>query len=102
MSSNRLFVGNLDFAVGEEELRGLFAPLGSLLSVSVVLERETGMSRGFGFVEYRTDQDAQSAIGTLDGTELRGRNLRVSSARERSNNGGSGAFTRGAHRSERP
>lgn len=102
MSSSRLFVGNLDFAVGEDELRGLFAPLGSLLSVSVVLERETGMSRGFGFVEYRSSADAQAAIGTLDGADVRGRSLRVSSARERASNGGSGAFTRVAHRSERP
>jgi RNA recognition motif-containing protein len=102
MSNNRLFVGNLDFAVGEEDLRNLFAPLGSLLSVSVVLDRDTGMSRGFGFVEYRSDQDAQGAIGTLDGTDLRGRNLRVSAAKERASNGGSGGFTRNAHRSERP
>jgi RNA recognition motif-containing protein len=102
MSNNRLFVGNLDFNVGEEELRGLFAPMGSLLSVSVVLERDTGMSRGFGFVEYKTDEDARAAIGTLDGSDLRGRNLRVSAAKERSGSGGSGAFTRTAHRSERP
>jgi len=76
--------------------------LGSLLSVSVVLERETGMSRGFGFVEYRSSADAQAAFGTLGGADVRDRSLRVSSAREGANNSGSGAFIRAAHRSERP
>ena len=81
--SSRLFIGNLDFSAQEDELREMFAPFGAIASLSVVLDRETGRARGFGFVEFKQSADAQSAIVALDGKDFRGRSLRVSEARER-------------------
>lgn len=98
MTSGRLFVGNLDFSAEEDDLRTAFAPFGDLVSVGVVLDRETGKPRGFGFVEYREARDAKAALTALDGVELRGRNLRVSEAKERASQGSSG--TRGPRRRE--
>lgn len=81
--SSKLFVGNLDFSVGEADLREAFEPFGALVSVSLITDRETGRPRGFGFVEYESADSAQQAIATLDGTAIRGRNVNVSQARER-------------------
>lgn len=79
----RLFIGNLDFSADENDLRGAFAPYGTVTAVNIVLDRETGRPRGFGFVEYANSNDARDAIAALDGKDLRGRNLRVSEAHER-------------------
>ncbi|MDX1428657.1 MAG: RNA-binding protein [Rhodothermales bacterium] len=80
--SKKLYVGNLPWSVTEEDIRGLFSPIGEILSVSLITERETGRSRGFGFVEMSND-DAKAAISRLNGQDFNGRQLRISEAEER-------------------
>lgn len=81
MSTN-IYVGNLPFRTTETELEGLFSPFGQVDNVNIIHDRETGRSRGFGFVEMESE-GANVAISTLDGTEFGGRDLRVNVARER-------------------
>jgi RNA recognition motif-containing protein len=82
--SKRLFVGNLSFQTTEAGLSAIFAQEGRQVStVTLVLDRDTGRSRGFAFVEMATDADAQKAIKSLDGTQLEGRALKVDIAAER-------------------
>jgi cold-inducible RNA-binding protein len=81
--NNKLFVGNLSFSTGEDALRQAFEPFGTLQSVSVISDRMTGQSRGFGFVEFENAADAQKAIESLDGREVDGRTISVNVARER-------------------
>ncbi|MGH9717162.1 MAG: RNA recognition motif domain-containing protein [Candidatus Acidiferrales bacterium] len=76
-----LFVGNLSFQTTESELRTLFAPFGQITRVHMAMDRETGRSRGFAFVEMPNDSEAKSAIAALDGKELAGRNIKVNEAR---------------------
>lgn len=83
MSNNKLFVGNLSFSTGEDALRVAFEPFGTIRSVSIISDRMTGQSRGFGFVEYEEAADAQRAIESLDGQSVDGRNISVNVARER-------------------
>jgi RNA recognition motif-containing protein len=90
----RLYVGNLPFSTTEEELRTLFEQHGNVESSSVITDRETGRSRGFGFVEMEGD-GAEAAIRALDGTDMAGRSLRVNEARERAPGGGGGGARRG-------
>jgi len=78
--STRLFVGNLSFDTNEGELRDLFGQSGQTLEVKVVTDRDTGRSRGFAFVEMSSAEEADKAIGALNGRELAGRTLRVSQA----------------------
>ena len=80
--SNRLYVGNLAFHVTEDLLRQKFTSAGEVASVSVMQDRETGRSRGFGFVEMSTAEGAQKALSELNGTDLEGRSLRVDVAEE--------------------
>jgi RNA recognition motif-containing protein len=79
----RIYVGNLSFNSSEDDLRELFESHGKVQSVSVITDRDTGRSRGFGFVEMDSDSSAEAAIRALDGTSLDGRSLRVSKAQER-------------------
>ncbi len=79
----KLYVGNLTFSVNSEELENLFAQFGAVKSAKVIVDRETGRSKGFGFVEMETEEDAQTAISQMDGKDAFGRNIRVSEARER-------------------
>jgi RNA recognition motif-containing protein len=79
----RLFVGNLSFDTSDDDLRNAFAQAGSCASASVVRDRMTGRSRGFGFVEMSSQEDAQRAITSLNGKDLQGRAMNVSEARER-------------------
>lgn len=83
MSTN-IYVGNLPFSTDSNELEQLFAEYGSVDRAQVITDRETGRSRGFGFVEMDNDDEAQNAISGLNGTEVGGRQLRVNVARERS------------------
>lgn len=85
----KIYVGNLPWSVNDAELRELFAAFGTVHSASVVNDRETGRSRGFGFVEM-DEGDAQKAIADLDGREHAGRALRVNEAQERQRRGGGG------------
>ena len=86
----KLFVGNLSFAVLENELQDLFAQAGTVVSVNVMQDKFTGKSRGFGFVEMSSDQEAQKAIELLHGKEFQGRNLTVNVARPREERGDGG------------
>ena len=87
----RLYVGNLAFQTTESTLSDLFSQEQRKVStVSIVMDRDTGRSRGFAFVEMETDKDAQGAIKALDGTEIDGRSLRVNEAEERKPRSGGG------------
>ncbi len=86
----KLYVGNLAFQTSSEELQQLFAQAGTVESASVVEDRETGRSRGFGFVEMATPEEGKAAIEQFNGKELNGRNLTVNEARPRENRGGGG------------
>lgn len=81
--SRKLYVGGLAWATTDEGLTAAFAPFGNLVSAKVVKDRETGRSRGFGFVEMSTDVAAKAAISGLDGTMVEGRNLTVNLAKPR-------------------
>ena len=82
--SRRLFVGNLSFETTDADLLEAFSKAGTCATASVIKDKLSGRSRGFGFVEMGSDEDAQRAVSTLNGTELRGRMINVSEARERS------------------
>lgn len=86
----RIYVGNLSLQATEEQLRGLFAGYGVVDNVTIITDRMTGRSRGFGFIEMSDDSAAQSAIDGLNGTDLEGRALTVNVARPRSDRGGRG------------
>jgi RNA recognition motif-containing protein len=91
--SSKLYVGNLPFDVGEQDLQELFAAHGEVISAKVIMDRETGRPRGFGFIEMAQSEDAQKAIQSLDGRDFKGRNLKVNMAQpreERSGGGGGG------------
>jgi RNA recognition motif-containing protein len=88
-----IFVGNLDFNTAEEELRQMFEAYGQVDRVSIMTDRETGRSRGFGFVEMTNSEDGEKAIAALNGSQLGGRTLNVNEARpkvERGSGGGGG------------
>jgi RNA recognition motif-containing protein len=79
----KLFVGGLPFSTTDEELQAAFAEFGNVVSAKVITDRETGRSRGFGFVEYADDAEGNAAVAGLDNKELGGRTIHVSVARER-------------------
>src|SRR6266571_4297121 len=97
----KLFVGNLSFAVLENELQDLFAEAGTVISVNVMQDKFTGKSRGFGFVEMSSDQEAQKAIELFHGKEFQGRNLTVNIARPREERSGGGGYRGGGGRERR-
>jgi len=84
----KLFVGNLSFDTSNADLERLFGTAGTCESAAVITDRETGRSRGFGFVEMSSSIEAQTAIEKINGTELQGRALNVSEAKERAAGGG--------------
>jgi RNA recognition motif-containing protein len=88
--STKLYVGNLDFGTSNQDLSDLFAEIGTVESANVVEDRETGRSRGFGFVEMASKEEADNAISQLDGKEVNGRNLKVNEAKPREDRGGRG------------
>jgi RNA recognition motif-containing protein len=92
-----IFVGNLDFNTSEEELRQLFEAYGQVDRVSIMTDRETGRSRGFGFVEMVNAEDGEKAIAALNGTQVGGRKLNVNEARPKAERpaGGGGGRERG-------
>jgi len=85
----RIYVGNLPWSADENTLRDLFAAVGEVHSAAVITDRETGRSRGFGFIEM-DNSDADKAISQLNGQDMGGRPLRVNEARERTGGGGGG------------
>lgn len=90
MSNSKLYVGNLPFKCTEQDLNDLFGQFGTVGRATIVTDRETGRSRGFGFVEMGSDPEAQAAIDALDGKAFEGRNLQVNVARPREDRGGGG------------
>ena len=78
--SKKIYVGNLSFRTTEEELAGLFEQIGAVESVSIITDRDTGRSKGFGFIAM-SDEDAEKAIAAFNGKELGGRQLTVNEAR---------------------
>jgi len=86
----KLFVGNLAFSTSGADLEALFASAGTVESATVVNDRDTGRSRGFGFVEMSTSSEAGKAITELNGKEIGGRAINVSEAKEQSRSGGGG------------
>jgi RNA recognition motif-containing protein len=89
----KLYVGNLSFSVTEQSLEGAFSKSGTVESARIITDRDTGRSKGFGFVEMSSDSEAQAAIGALNGSELEGRAMNVSEARpQEPRSGGGGGF----------
>ncbi|HEX9149534.1 MAG TPA: RNA-binding protein [Thermoanaerobaculia bacterium] len=86
----KLYVGNLPYTMDEGDLRDLFTPYGTPSSVAVIMDRGTGRSKGFGFVEFENDTEAKAAISALNGRDFNGRALTVSEARPRAEGGGGG------------
>ena len=94
----KLYVGNLSYSVDSSELEQMFAPHGQVVSAQIINDRDTGRSKGFGFVEMSTDDEAKAAIAALNGQQNGGRALTVNEARpreERSGGGGGGGGGRG-------
>jgi RNA recognition motif-containing protein len=92
----KIYCGNLSYAVSSSDLESLFAPYGAVRSAEVIMDRDTGQSKGFGFVEMESDADAQTAIEQLNDKPYEGRPLRVNEARPRTEGRNSGG--RGSHR----
>jgi cold-inducible RNA-binding protein len=89
----KLFVGNLSFQTTSADLEVLFAEVGTCESAAVISDRDTGRSRGFGFVEMASNEEAQKAIAALNGRDVQGRQLNVSEAKERADRGGGRSFS---------
>jgi len=92
MNTSRLYVGGLPYATTEDELEELFAAHGSIESVRIITDRMTGRSKGFGFVEMSTTEEAEAAVENLNNTDLEGRTLVVNEARPREKRGGGGGY----------
>jgi len=85
--SKKVFVGSISWDTTDEGLKDAFSPHGNVLSANVIKDRDTGRSRGFGFVEFENPESAERAIQMLDGTELDGRTIKVDVAQERQRGG---------------
>lgn len=96
----KLYVGNLSFSTSNQDLNELFGTVGTVVSSNVIEDRETGRSRGFGFVEMSSKQEGENAIAEFDGKEVNGRTLKVNEAKpqERRSNGGGGGYGGGGGR----
>jgi RNA recognition motif-containing protein len=88
--AKRLYVGNLTYGVNSSDLEQMFAAYGTVQTAQVIMDRDTGRSKGFGFVEMASDQEAQAAIDALNGKEVDGRALTVNEARPKEGGGGGG------------
>src|SRR5215510_15861232 len=94
----KLYVGNLAYSIDDGSLQQIFGAHGTVQSAQVIMDRDTGRSKGFGFVEMGSDQEAQAAIQALNGKEVDGRQLTVNEARPRPEGGGRGGFGGGGGR----
>jgi len=97
----KLYVGNLAYTISDSDLQQVFAPHGTVQSAQVIMDRDTGRSKGFGFVEMGSDAEAQAAIQALNGSEIEGRTLTVNEARPKTEGprggGGGGRGGRGGY-----
>ena len=99
MNSNKLYVGGLPYSVNEDQLRDIFVAHGTVESATVIMDRMSGRSKGFGFVEMSSQEEAQAAIDKLNGTDLEGRNITVNEAKPRQPRpGGGGGYGGGGGR----
>ena len=96
-----IFVGNLDFNTSEDDLRQMFQAYGQVDRVSIMTDRDTGRSRGFGFVEMSNAEEGEKAIASINGTQLGGRTLNVNEARPKAERTGGGGRDRGGDRGGR-
>src|SRR5580765_8898926 len=88
----KLYVGNLSYEVSDGDLSKMFEPHGTVESAQVIMDRDTGRSKGFGFVEMKTDQEAQAAVTALNGQDSGGRSLTVNEARPKAESGRRGGY----------
>jgi cold-inducible RNA-binding protein len=88
--SSSIYVGNLPYSVNETSLNEIFSPYGSVLSVKIITDMNTGRSKGFGFVEMSSDEESNAAIKELDNAELDGRNIKVNLAKPKEDRGSGG------------
>ena len=96
--AKKLYVGNLSYGTTDSDLQGMFEEFGTVQSAQVIMDRDTGRSKGFGFVEMSSDQEAQAAINALNGQDVDGRSLTVNEAKPREDRGGrSGGGGRGGY-----
>ena len=93
--SKKLFVGGLSWGTSDEDFRAAFEGFGEVIESKVITDRETGRSRGFGFITFSEASDADNAIEQMNGAELDGRNLKVNEAQDRRRDGGGGGRGRG-------
>jgi len=98
MNNNKLFVGNLSFNTTENDLQDTFAAYGTVTETNLLMDRETGRPRGFGFVTMSTPEEAQAAMAALSGKSIEGRDLTVNLAKPREERGGSGGGSGGGRR----
>src|SRR5437870_383105 len=94
----KLYVGNLPYDATDSSLQSMFEPHGTVQSAQIIMDRDTGRSKGFGFVEMGSDQEAQTAITAMNGTQIGGRALTVNEAKPREARGPSSGGGRGGHR----
>ncbi len=94
----KLYVGNLNYQTSSSELQEMFTPFGNVESAEIIADRETGRSKGFGFVQYSTDDEAAAAIAGMNGKEMGGRALTVNEAKPKENRSGGGGFGGGGGR----
>ena len=97
---SRLYVGNLAYSVSNSDLEELFSKIGQIQSVAVIMDKFTGQSKGFGFVEMTNAEDASKAIEQFNDSELKGRSIKVNEAKSRESSFGGGNLS-GSHRSGR-
>lgn len=94
-----IFVGSLPFSISEADLQGIFEEFGDVTSTKIIIDRVTGRSKGYGFIEMTNDEEAKKAIEELNGSEVEGREIVVNVAQERTDNrrsgGGGGGYNRG-------
>jgi RNA recognition motif-containing protein len=83
--SAKLFVGNLDYAVTSDELKNMFSEFGNVVDAVVITDRETRRSRGFGFVEFATEEEAKKAVAEMNGKDINGRKINVNEAKPQEN-----------------
>src|SRR5689334_14922663 len=93
----KIYVGNLSYGISDSDLQQMFEAHGTVQSAQVIMDRDTGRSKGFGFVEMGSDQEAQAAIAALNGMEMDGRTLTVNEARPKEGGGGRGGSGRGGY-----
>lgn len=93
--SKKIYVGNLAYSVGKEDLERMFSAHGTVSSVQIITDRDSGASKGFGFVEMASEKEAQAAIAALNGQNVAGRNLTVNEARPQETRGGGGGRSHG-------